>query len=1221
MGNVTIGIDPTVVAELGLENQFTASQNVVGSLSATYLFSSSGVTAGGGAVLPATGNSQTVGSPSNPLDLIASASNGSTATSQTFRWQNINADGATPSANLNLLFGSGSGIPQPTGLYVMPTGIVHFATGQTFPGGSGGGTVTSVAVTPGGGLLSSANPITTTGTLNIDPTVVPQLGASTNNFAGNITAASFTGSGTGLTNVNAAMLNGVSSFNIPTLTSGNTFQGNQVVQGNFAITGVGNTLTVGGPSTFNMDVSPGAAATANCLASAGAGCVGFQFNGLTGNTILNAQINGTTELNVDSSGDMMLSGGLTAAGATLPALGTATGTSGFASSPLNLIGSAYNGSAAQPVEFAFQTVPQNNGASNASGSLNLTYALGANAPQNVLSIANNGVITFAPGQTFPNTVSNVTAGSGLSGGGTGNVTLSLPTCSSGQVLQSTGTGWVCAVVSGGGGGITGGGTVNSLALFSGATSVGSSNVFQSTTNTNIGIGTATPQATLDVNGSINLPNTTSATVGVLSVGGVPFLHNYGTQNTYVGQSAGNMLSLDSGRNTAVGANALSALAATGRNTAVGANALSANTFGGLNTAVGNNALNANIQGDNNAAFGDSALAANTSDSNSAFGQAALAANTSGLANTAVGQGALGNNTTGNDNTASGYGALGNNSGSSNIALGYQAGMNLNSTESDDIYIGNLGTAGESGIIRIGTPGTQTAAYVAGTLNVGNLTVTGTCTGCGGSGSGGGGGTVTSVGTGLGLMGGPITGSGTISINTGVVPQLTASNTFTGAQTISNGSLSVTGTPGNITASGTISTSGTVSAGTVSAPTITANSFSVAGTTVLSHGTSTGGALVLGEFSGNSTLLSASNTSSATVLGDNAMRFYTGGSFNTAVGNSALYQATSGANNTGVGYAALTWNSTGSANTAIGYNAGTPGVLSDTTGSNNTFVGASSGSGGQTSLSYATAIGSGALVEAPNSMALGGLKGSASAVSVGIGTATPQATLDVEAVTGFAGYFYNNDPSGFNSLYAISANAATGPFVAYNTATGGYCSIDASGDLSCSGTKNAVVPIDGGARKVALSAIESPKNWFEDAGSAQLMHGSAVVNLDPDFIQTVNTGMDYKVFPVPNGDCKGLYITNKTATSFEVRELGGGTSNVAFDYRIMALRKNYENVRFADHTNDPALKRMEERKAATMASPSDARPAAESPRTLAPELAPKPRTAHSARLSSLNAQPK
>ncbi|HEV2234290.1 MAG TPA: hypothetical protein VGV68_12925 [Terriglobia bacterium] len=44
------------------------------------------LTASGGAALPATGNSPTSGSPFNPLDLIASASNGSTANNQTFRW-------------------------------------------------------------------------------------------------------------------------------------------------------------------------------------------------------------------------------------------------------------------------------------------------------------------------------------------------------------------------------------------------------------------------------------------------------------------------------------------------------------------------------------------------------------------------------------------------------------------------------------------------------------------------------------------------------------------------------------------------------------------------------------------------------------------------------------------------------------------------------------------------------------------------------------------------------------------------------------------------------------------------------------------------------------------------------------------------------------------------------------------------------------------------------
>src|ERR1700730_13474730 len=131
------------------------------------------------------------------------------------------------------------------------------------------------------------------------------------------------------------------------------------------------------------------------------------------------------------------------------------------------------------------------------------------------------------------------------------------------------------------------------------------------------------------------------------------------------------------------------------------------------------------------------------------------------------------------------------------------------------------------------------------------------------------------------------------------------------------------------------------------------------------------------------------------------------------------------------------------------------------------------------------------------------------------------------------------------------------FLAYNASNNTYCSIDAGGNLNCTGSKNAVVPLDGGKRKVAMSAIESPENWFEDAGSAQLIGGVAVVPLDPDFIQTVNTKKEYRVFPVPNGDCRRLYVTNKSANSFEVRELGGGISNVRFDYRIMAIRRKYE----------------------------------------------------------------
>ena len=148
---------------------------------------------------------------------------------------------------------------------------------------------------------------------------------------------------------------------------------------------------------------------------------------------------------------------------------------------------------------------------------------------------------------------------------------------------------------------------------------------------------------------------------------------------------------------------------------------------------------------------------------------------------------------------------------------------------------------------------------------------------------------------------------------------------------------------------------------------------------------------------------------------------------------------------------------------------------------------------------------------------------------------------------------------------------------YGSGYNGACNIDVSGNLTCRGTKSAVVPVDGGARQVALYAVESPENWFEDFGSGQLSNGTATVSLEPTFRQTVNTDTDYHVFLTPNGDSRGLYVAQKTATSFEVREQGGGTSSIAFDYRIVARRKGYEEIRLADKTqlmNSPRPKRAD-----------------------------------------------
>jgi hypothetical protein len=91
---------------------------------------------------------------------------------------------------------------------------------------------------------------------------------------------------------------------------------------------------------------------------------------------------------------------------------------------------------------------------------------------------------------------------------------------------------------------------------------------------------------------------------------------------------------------------------------------------------------------------------------------------------------------------------------------------------------------------------------------------------------------------------------------------------------------------------------------------------------------------------------------------------------------------------------------------------------------------------------------------------------------------------------------------FGVLGTADDNNSGYPFGAFNN-SGFGCWIDLSGNINCSGTTNAVVLVDGGKRSVALSAIESPQNWFEDAGSAHLVNGGAVVEIGSEFLQTEN----------------------------------------------------------------------------------------------------------------------
>ena len=119
--------------------------------------------------------------------------------------------------------------------------------------------------------------------------------------------------------------------------------------------------------------------------------------------------------------------------------------------------------------------------------------------------------------------------------------------------------------------------------------------------------------TLSASGNLALPNTTSASGGVLTLNGAPFLQAYGTNNMFIGTGAGNF-TLSGNDNTAVGSSALFSDTTGNWNTANGYLALTTNTTGYLNTATGYLALTANTTGNWNTATGAQALNLNTTGS-------------------------------------------------------------------------------------------------------------------------------------------------------------------------------------------------------------------------------------------------------------------------------------------------------------------------------------------------------------------------------------------------------------------------------------------------------------------------------------------------------------------------------------------------------------------------------------------------------------------------------
>lgn len=152
---------------------------------------------------------------------------------------------------------------------------------------------------------------------------------------------------------------------------------------------------------------------------------------------------------------------------------------------------------------------------------------------------------------------------------------------------------------------------------------------------------------------------------------------------------------------------------------------------------------------------------------------------------------------------------------------------------------------------------------------------------------------------------------------------------------------------------------------------------------------------------------------------------------------------------------------------------------------------------------------------------------------------------------------------YEALEAKADSSNTYIFEGYNASTNGLCTIDYNATLACTG--GAVVKnlrtrhrnADG--QHVLAYAAESATATIEDVGTARMDRGIANVAINPAFASVMDRKW-YYVFLTPLGDTRGLYVSMKTASAFQVRETEHGRSSLEFDYRIVAHPLDAENDR-------------------------------------------------------------
>lgn len=133
-------------------------------------------------------------------------------------------------------------------------------------------------------------------------------------------------------------------------------------------------------------------------------------------------------------------------------------------------------------------------------------------------------------------------------------------------------------------------------------------------------------------------------------------------------------------------------------------------------------------------------------------------------------------------------------------------------------------------------------------------------------------------------------------------------------------------------------------------------------------------------------------------------------------------------------------------------------------------------------------------------------------------------------------------------------------------------LDSKGDGDFRGVVSAsafTTNVREGSTLRATFGSQNTRASLEDTGSARLTNGQRIVRFDSAFAGVIDADAGYEVFLTPDGDTRGLYVSQKLHSGFIVREIEGGKNSIEFDYRIIGRPRGASGARLPEvHLRKP-----------------------------------------------------